>query len=75
MASVHREVVIARPVAAAWDALADVGALQAFTEDESSCRVVWTADFLPNDDAARIAGMIEHGLSAMRRTLEEAPIG
>ena len=27
MASVHREIVIARPVDAVWDALADVGAL------------------------------------------------
>ena len=134
MASVHREIVIARPVAAVWDALADVGALhtrlvrgfvvdchlepgarvvtfangmvarelivdvdagarrvawsvvggklthhnasaQVFAESESSCRVVWIADFVPDDDATRIAGMIEHGLSAMRRTLGETPIG
>ena len=27
MASVHREIVIERPVEAVWDALADVGAL------------------------------------------------
>jgi carbon monoxide dehydrogenase subunit G len=27
MASVHREIVVARPAAAVWDALADVGAL------------------------------------------------
>ena len=134
MASVHREVVIAQPVAAVWDALADVGALhtrlvrgfvvdctlepgarvvtfangmvarelivdvdatsrrvawsvvggklthhnasaQAFAEGGSSCRIVWIADFLPNDDAARIAGMIELGLAAMKRTLEETAIG
>jgi hypothetical protein len=135
MASVHREVVIARQVAAVWDALADVGALhtrlvrgfvvdcklepgarvvtfanglvarelivdvdaasrrvawsvvggklthhnasaQAFAEGESSCRVVWIADFLPDDDKARLAAMIEHGLAAMKHTLEEdATIG
>ena len=134
MASVHKEIVIARPVADVWDALADVGALhtrlvkgfvvecrlepgarvvtfangavarelivdvdaasrrvawsvvggtlthhnasaQAVAEGPSSCRVVWIADFLPNDDAARIAGMIELGLAAMKRTLEDATIG
>ena len=134
MASVHKEIVIERPVDAVWDALADVGALhtrlcpdfvtdcklepgarvvtfangmvarelivdvdaasrrvawsvvggklthhnasaQAFAAGESSCRVVWIADFLPNDDAARLAGMIELGLAAMKRTLEETAIG
>ena len=134
MASVHREVVIARPVAAVWDALADVGALhtrlakgfvvdcrlepgarmvtfgngmvvrelivdvdadarrvawavvgttlthhnasaQAFAEEDGNCRVVWIADFLPDDSAPRIAGMIESGLAAMKRTLEERAIG
>ena len=134
MASVHREVVVARPVADVWDALADVGALhtrlvrgfvvecrlepgarvvtfanglvvrelivdvdaasrrvawsavggklthhnasaQAFAEGDRACRVVWIADFLPNDDAPRLAAMIEHGLAAMKRTLEESTIG
>ncbi len=134
MASVHKEVVIARPAADVWDALADIGALhtrlvkgfvvdtrlepgarvvtfangivarelivdvdaasrriawsvvggtlthhnaraQAVAEGASSCRVVWVADFLPSDAADRIAGMIEHGLAAMKRTLEEATIG
>jgi carbon monoxide dehydrogenase subunit G len=135
MASVHKEVAIARPAAAVWDALADVGALhtrlargfvvdcklepgarvvtfangmvarelivdvdaalrritwsvvggklthhnasaQVFAEGESSCRVVWIADFLPDDAQARLAGMIELGLAAMKRTLEEdATIG
>ncbi len=134
MASVHREVVIARPVAAVWDALADVGALhtrlatgfvvdcrlepgarmvtfgngmvvrelivdvdagarrvawavvgtrlthhnasaQAFADSDGSCRVVWVADFLPDESAPGIAGMIESGLAAMKRTLEDAAIG
>ncbi len=129
MASVHREVVIARPIGAVWDALADVGALhtrlakgfvvdcrlepgarmvtfangmvarelivdvdasawrvawavvgttlthhnasaQVFAEGERSCRFVWIADFLPNEPAPAIAGMIEHGLAAMKRHLD-----
>ena len=33
-------------------------------------RVTWVADLLPNEMAPAIAGMIEQGLQAMRRTLE-----
>lgn len=33
-------------------------------------RVVWIADLLPHDLAGAIAGMIEQGLAAMKRTLE-----
>ena len=127
MASVHREVVIERPVDKVWDALADVGALhtrlvrgfvvdcrletgarvvtfanglvarelivsvdaarrriawsvvggrlshhnasaQAFAEGDGECRVVWIADFLPDEHAGAIAAMIEQGLQAMQRT-------
>ncbi len=134
MASVRKEIVIARPVASVWDALADVGALhtrlatgfvvdcrlesgarmvtfangmvvrelivdvdaaarrvswavvgttlthhnasaQAFAESDDTCRIVWIADFLPDDSAPRIAGMIEQGLAAMQRTLEGTAIG
>ena len=129
MASVHREIVIERPVAAVWDALADVGALhtrlvpgfvtdcrlepgarvvtfangmvarelivavdpvarrvawavvggrlahhnasaQAFAESDAACRVVWIADFLPDEFAASVTAMIEAGLAAMKRALE-----
>ena len=129
MASVHREIAIARSAGDVWDALADVGALhtrlvrgfvtdcrlepgarvvtfangmvarelivsvdperrriawsvvggrlshhnasaQAFAEGEDACRVVWIADFLPDEHAAAIAGMIDHGLAAMKATLE-----
>jgi hypothetical protein len=129
MASVHREIVVARPVAAVWDALADVGALhtrlvrgfvtdcrlepgarvvtfangmvarelivdvdasrrriawavvggrlshhnasaQAFAEGDAACRIVWIADFLPDEHAPAIAAMIDQGLAAMKRTLE-----
>ena len=131
MASVHREIVVERPLADVWDALADVGALhtrlvrgfvtdcrlepgarvvtfanglvarelivsvdgerrrvawsvvggrlshhnasaQAFAEGDHRCRVVWIADFLPDEHAGAIAAMIEQGLQAMRRTLAPA---
>jgi hypothetical protein len=131
MASVHREIIVERPLAEVWDALADVGALhtrlvrgfvtdcrlepgarvvtfanglvarelivsvdaerrrvawsvvggrlshhnasaQAFAEGDGACRIVWIADFLPDEHAPAIAGMIEHGLQAMRRTLTPA---
>jgi hypothetical protein len=131
MASVHREIVVERPVAEVWDALADVGALhtrlvrgfvtdcrlepgarvvtfanglvarelivsvdaerrrvawsavggrlshhnasaQAFADGDGACRIVWIADFLPDEHAPAIAGMIEQGLQAMQRTLAAA---
>ena len=131
MASVHREIVVERPVADVWDALADIGALhtrlvrgfvtdcrlepgarvvtfanglvarelivsvdaerrrvawsvvggrlshhnasaQAFAAGNDACRIVWIADFLPDEHAPAIAGMIENGLQAMQRTLAPA---
>ena len=44
--------------------------LQVFTDGERSTRVVWIADLLPNEIAGYIAGMIEQGLGAMKKTLE-----
>ena len=131
MASVHREIVVERPLADCWDALADVGALhtrlvrgfvtdcrlepgarvvtfanglvarelivsvdgerhrvawsvvggrlshhnasaQAFAAGDGACRIVWIADFLPDEHAPAIAAMIEQGLQAMQRTLAPA---
>ena len=43
---------------------------QVFAEGEGSCRVVWIADFLPDALAPALAGMIEQGLAAMKRSLE-----
>ena len=43
---------------------------QVFAEAEDRCRVVWIADLLPNGLAPAIAGMIEQGLVAMKRTVE-----
>jgi hypothetical protein len=39
-------------------------------EGAAHTRVVWIADLLPNELAPAIAGMIEQGLAAMKKTLE-----
>ena len=44
---------------------------QVFPEGQG-CRFVWIADLLPHELAPAIAGMIEHGLRSMRKTLEES---
>ncbi len=38
--------------------------------EAADCRAVWIADLLPNDLAGAIAGMIDQGLAAMKKTLE-----
>lgn len=43
---------------------------QVFAEGDAGSRVVWIADLLPNELAPAIAGMIEQGLAAMKKTLE-----
>ena len=133
MASIHREAVLEVPVAFAWDALRDVGALhtrlakgfavdtrmeeggaarvvtfangvvareliidvdderrrvawsavsermthhnasaQLFEVDPRHCRFVWIADLLPHDVAPMIAQMIDAGMAAIRKTLEQS---
>ena len=44
--------------------------LQVFPESDGSSRVVWIADLLPNELGGVVAGMIEDGMRAMKRTLE-----
>ena len=44
--------------------------MQVFDEGGRS-RVVWIADLLPNELASTIAGLIEQGLTTMKRTLEK----
>ena len=44
--------------------------LEVFPEGEHKCRVVWIADLMPNEAAERIGNMIQQGLEAMKRTLE-----
>ena len=43
---------------------------QVFAAEGGTSRGVWIADLLPNEMAPAIAGMIEHGLGAMKTTLE-----
>jgi hypothetical protein len=43
--------------------------MQIFPDGES-CRAVWIADLLPSEMAPAIAGMIDQGLAAMKKTLE-----
>jgi hypothetical protein len=44
--------------------------LQVLEAGAGECRAVWIADLLPNEMAPAIAGMIEQGLAAMKRTQE-----
>jgi hypothetical protein len=44
--------------------------IQVFAEDDATCRLVWIADFLPNEVADPIADMIQQGLNSMKATLE-----
>ena len=43
---------------------------QVFGEGAHGSRIVWIADLLPDSMAPAIAGMIEHALGAMKRTVE-----
>jgi hypothetical protein len=43
---------------------------QVFGEGAHGSRMVWIADLLPDSMAPAIAGMIEHALGAMKRTVE-----
>jgi hypothetical protein len=45
------------------------GSIQIFPEGEG-CRLVWIADLLPNELAPAIAGMMQHGMEAMKRKLD-----
>ena len=44
--------------------------MQILADDAGRTRVVWIADLLPNELAPVIAGMIDQGLAAMKKTLE-----
>jgi len=48
--------------------------LQVFTEGAKS-RVVWIADLLPNEVAPYIAGMIDQGMTVMKKTMEAQSAG
>lgn len=46
------------------------GAVQVTANVEGSSKVVWIADFLPDDLTAAIAGAIDAGMVAMKKTLD-----
>jgi carbon monoxide dehydrogenase subunit G len=46
------------------------GSLQVFPEPAGRSRVVWIADLLPNELAGIIAGLMDQGMSVMKKTLE-----
>ena len=45
---------------------------EVFATESGASRVIWTTDLLPDEAAAIIDGMMEHGVNAMRVTLEAA---
>ena len=45
---------------------------QVFAEGAGASRVVWIADFLPDALAPALGGMIEQGLTAMKKALQAA---
>jgi len=49
--------------------------IQVFSIDLEKCRVVWIADFMPNDVTEVIGEMIQHGLNTMKQTLESIQAG
>ena len=44
--------------------------MQIFTDGDGT-KAVWIADLLPNELAGAISGMIEQGLGAMKKTLDQ----
>ena len=45
-------------------------AVEVFATGDGATRVVWTADFLPDEVAETIAGAIEVGMAAMKKALD-----
>ena len=45
--------------------------VQAFAEGDGRTRLVWIADLFPNELAPQVAGPIDQGMTAMKRTLEQ----
>ena len=44
--------------------------MEVFSDGNGGARLVWTADLLPNELAGTIAGMMDQGLAAAKRTLD-----
>jgi carbon monoxide dehydrogenase subunit G len=46
------------------------GSIQVSPDGPGRCRVRWTVDLLPDDMAAGVDAMMDHGVADMKRTLE-----
>ena len=46
--------------------------VQVFPKDDGT-RVVWIADFLPDEAAAKIGPMMEAGMAAMKKAMDSGP--
>ena len=44
--------------------------VQVFSDGPDRCRVVWIADFMPNEVTDTIGQMIQHGMNTMKQTLD-----
>jgi hypothetical protein len=53
-----------------WRATHHSASIQVFAAGDRRSRLVWITDLLPNDLAEFVAGMMEQGCEAMKRTLE-----
>lgn len=49
--------------------------IQVFPDGHNKCRVVWIADFMPNEVAETMGEMIQKGLNTMKQTLERTGVG
>jgi hypothetical protein len=49
--------------------------VQVFSDGHNKCRVVWVADFMPNEVAGTMNEMIQKGLNTMKQTLESTATG
>jgi hypothetical protein len=45
-------------------------ALQVFADGPAASRLVWTIDFLPDEIAPGLAGMVDHALPFLKKALE-----
>ena len=53
-----------------WRTTHHNASFQVFADGQTRCRLVWIADFLPNELTELVGGMMEQGSTAIKRTLE-----
>jgi hypothetical protein len=46
------------------------GAVEVFADDDGRCRLVWTADLLPDEAAERTSHFMDQGSKVIKQTLE-----